>query len=152
MAASIFELVNLIAIAGWLLLAAFPRRVWAERLSTWLIPGLLAGLYIGIVALRWGRGPGGFSSLEAVRQLFDDPWMLLAGWVHYLAFDLFVGCWMVRDARARGIAHLAVLPLLLLTFLFGPAGWLSYLGLRAARSGNGSAALRELPGSPRPAG
>ena len=154
MATSIFSFVNLIAIAGWLSLAAFPRRVWAERLSTWIIPALLAGLYVGIVALRWGRGPGGFSSLEAVHQLFDDPWMLLAGWVHYLAFDLFVGSWVVRDARGNCIAHGAVLPLLLLTFLFGPAGWLGYLGLRAALSGRrtGASSPESVPGTPRPAG
>jgi ABA DEFICIENT 4-like len=132
MADSIFSLVNLLAIAGWLSLAVLPRRIWAERLSTWAIPGLLAGLYVAIVAVRWGQSPGGFSSLAAVRQLFDDRWMLLAGWVHYLAFDLLVGCWIVRDARARGIAHPVLLPLLLLTFLFGPAGWVSYLGVRAA--------------------
>jgi hypothetical protein len=132
MAAQIFSVVNLIALAGWLSLAVFPRRRWAERVATWLIPGVLAALYVAIVAATWGRGPGGFSSLRAVSQLFENPWMLLAGWIHYLAFDLFVGAWVSRDARAHGIAHGWVLPLLLLTFLFGPAGWLSYLGVRAA--------------------
>jgi hypothetical protein len=133
MAAQIFSIVNLIAMAGWLLLAVFPRRRWAEQLGTWLIPGLLAGAYVAIVAATWGRSPGGFSSLEAVSQLFDNPWMLLAGWIHYLAFDLFVGSWIARDAREHGIAHGWVLPLLLLTFMFGPAGWLAYLGVRTAR-------------------
>jgi hypothetical protein len=133
MAAHIFSVVNLVAMAGWLSLAVFPRRRWAEQLGTWIIPALLAGAYVSIVAAAWGRSPGGFSSLEAVSQLFDDPWMLLAGWIHYLAFDLFVGSWIVRDARAHGLAHGWVLPLLLLTFLFGPAGWLAYLVVRAAR-------------------
>lgn len=126
MAAQIFSFVNLVALAGWLALAVFPRRRWAERLAAWIIPGLLAGAYVAIVAASWGRSPGGFSSLAAVSQLFDNPWMLLAGWIHYLAFDLFVGSWIVRDARRRGIAHGWVLPLLLLTFLFGPAGLLGY--------------------------
>jgi hypothetical protein len=130
MAPHVFSAVNLVAMAGWFSLAVFPRRRWAERLATWLIPGLLAAAYVAIVAVRWGQSPGGFSSLGAVSQLFDDPWMLLAGWIHYLAFDLFVGSWIARDARARGIAHGWVLPLLLLTFMFGPAGWLAYLGAR----------------------
>jgi len=133
MAAQIFSIVNLIAMAGWLSLAVFPRRRWAEQLGTWVVPGLLAGAYVAIVAASWGSSPGGFSSLEAVSQLFDNPWMLLAGWIHYLAFDLFVGSWIVRDAREHGVAHGWVLPLLLLTFLFGPAGWLAYLGVRTAR-------------------
>ena len=59
------------------------------------------------------------------------PWLLLAGWIHYLAFDLFVGSWEVRDAQERGIPHLAVVPCLLLTFMFGPAGWFLYNLVRA---------------------
>jgi hypothetical protein len=133
MANQIFSVVNLVALVGWVLLAVFPRRRWpAEWVSGWLIPGVLASVYVVIVAAVWGRSPGGFSTLGAVSELFTNPWMLLAGWVHYLAFDLFVGSWIVRDSRERGIAHPWVLPVLLLTFMFGPAGWLSYLGLRAA--------------------
>jgi hypothetical protein len=62
--------------------------------------------------------------------LFQNRAMLLAGWVHYLAFDLFVGSWEVRDAQRIGIAHYLVVPCLVLTFLFGPAGWLLYLLIR----------------------
>jgi hypothetical protein len=54
--------------------------------------------------------------------------------VHYLAFDLFVGGWEVRDAQERGIRHLLVVPALVLTFLFGPAGWLLYVATRALAS------------------
>ena len=60
--------------------------------------------------------------------------MLLAGWIHYLAFDLLVGTWEARDSRERGIPHLLLVPCLILTFLFGPAGWLLYLGMRSVRS------------------
>ena len=56
--------------------------------------------------------------------------VLLAGWVHYLAFDLLVGAWIVRTARAEGIPHWAVMPCLILTFLFGPAGLLAFAILR----------------------
>lgn len=59
-------------------------------------------------------------------------WLLLAGWVHYLAFDLFIGSWEVRDAQRHGLSHLLVVPCLALTFLFGPVGLLLYLGLRGA--------------------
>ncbi|HEU6452531.1 MAG TPA: ABA4-like family protein, partial [Gemmatimonadaceae bacterium] len=62
---------------------------------------------------------------------FENPWALLAGWVHYLAFDLFVGGWEVRDAQRRGIPHLLVVPALVLTFLFGPGGLLLYLAIRS---------------------
>jgi hypothetical protein len=68
-----------------------------------------------------------------VAALFENHWLLLAGWVHYLAFDLFIGSWEVRDAAKNGIAHWMVIPCLVLTFLFGPIGLLLYFLLRVAR-------------------
>ena len=94
------------------------------------VPAILAAVYVAIIATKWAGSSGGFSSLSAVAMLFSNPWLLLAGWTHYLAFDLFIGSWEVRDARDRGLPHLLVLPCLALTFLFGPAGWLLYLTMR----------------------
>jgi hypothetical protein len=128
----IFQIVNLIALASWLALAALPRREWVtDFIVGRAVPVLLALLYTAVVAANWGGSEGGFSSLPAVATLFGNPWLLLAGWIHYLAFDLFVGSWEVRDARERGISHVLVLPCLALTFLFGPAGWMLYLMLRS---------------------
>jgi hypothetical protein len=130
----LFGVVNFVALAGWLLLAVLPGRPWTTSLvSAVVVPALLAVVYTAIVAVRWGGADGGFGSLEAVSRLFADPWVLLAGWVHYLAFDLFVGSWEVRDARSHGIPHWLVLPCLFFTFMFGPAGWLLYMGTRAVR-------------------
>ena len=56
---------------------------------------------------------------------------LTAGWIHYLAFDLFVGTWIAQRAARLGLPHLATIPLLALTFLFGPAGLLAFFALRA---------------------
>ena len=140
----IFSVANAIAMLGWVLLAVLPRRRWpAELVSGWLIPGVLAGAYVLIIAVSFRGSSGGFSSLEAVAQLFSNPWLLLAGWLHYLAFDLFVGGWIVRDSRARGIGHAWIVPVLLLTFLFGPAGWLAYLALRARAPGRLGALAKE---------
>ena len=71
-----------------------------------------------------------FSSLDGVASLFANRWLLLAGWTHYLAFDLLVGVWEVHDSRDRRIPHLLVIPCLALTFMFGPAGWLLYQLIR----------------------
>lgn len=73
---------------------------------------------------------GSFSSLEGVMTFFQDPWLATAGWIHYLAFDLFVGAWELRDAQRRGINHLLVVPCLVITFLAGPAGLLLYFIVR----------------------
>jgi len=133
MANLFFSVANLIALVGWVLLAAFPRRPWTELVTARVVPALFAIAYVAILAAIWGRAPGGFSSLAAVGRLFENPWLRLAGWLHYLAFDLLVGGWIVRDAGERGIRHVWILPLLFLTFMFGPAGWLAYCGLAAGR-------------------
>jgi Domain of unknown function (DUF4281) len=141
----IFSIVNPLALLGWVLLAVLPRRRWAaDVVCGWVLPALLGGVYVAIIATAWWGSAGGFSSLPEVAQLFSNPWLLLAGWVHYLAFDLFVGSWIVRDARGRGIPHLLLLPSLALTFLFGPAGWLSYLLLRALLRARSSTAPDRL--------
>jgi hypothetical protein len=137
----LFSLVNLIALLSWLLLVLLPSRRWVADLAAGLaIPALLAAVYAAILAANWRGSSGGFSSLSDVSVLFSNPWLLLAGWTHYLAFDLFVGSWEVRDARERLVPYLLLLPCLILTFLFGPAGWLLYLALRSVhRSSPGTA-------------
>jgi hypothetical protein len=127
----LFSLVNMVALGAWLLLALGPRRHKVPQMVSGVaVPALLATVYVAIIVTQWGGSEGGFSSLQDVATLFSNPWLLLAGWTHYLAFDLLVGAWEVRDASDRGIPHVLVLPCLALTFLFGPAGWLLYLVLR----------------------
>jgi hypothetical protein len=131
----LFSLLNLIALMGWLMLALLPGKRWvADAVTGYWIPALLAVTYIVIIAVNWSSSSGGFSSLPDVAQLFSNPWLLLAGWTHYLAFDLFIGSWEMREGRQRGIPHLLMLPCLALTFLFGPAGWLLFVGIRARYS------------------
>lgn len=129
---SLFQIANPLALLGWLALvfAPFWPR-WSERVAGLVIPLILAVGYAALVLVYWTRAPGGFGSLPDVMALFTAPGVALAGWVHYLAFDLLIGAWMNRSARTEGIPHLFVLPCLLLTFLFGPAGFLAFTALRA---------------------
>lgn len=131
---SVFSIANTTALASWVLLAVRPRAAWVQRLTGTLVPLGFAVAYAAIIALRFGRGEGGFGSLAEVAALFRDPWTLLAGWIHYLAFDLLTGVWETRDAAARDIPHWMVVPCLFLTFMFGPAGWLLYRGVRFLRT------------------
>ena len=123
--------------AAWLPLVFLPRVRWTATVVPVVMPLLLAVVYVVLVAATLPRSDGGFSSLAGVRALFDNPWVLLAGWTHYLAFDLFIGGWEVRDAQRRGIPHLLVVPALVLTFLLGPAGLLLYLAIRWFTRGAG---------------
>lgn len=130
----VFSIANAVALLAWVMLAVLPGRPWVTKMiTTKLVPSLFAVLYTVIAVSLFGRAPGGFSTLAGVGTLFSNPWLLLAGWVHYLAFDLLVGSWELEDAAGRGIAHWIVVPCLLLTFLFGPAGWLLYQIVRSIR-------------------
>ena len=129
-AEQLFSILNLITIVAWVAMIFLPRVRWTSTVVPVALPLLLALVYIVLVASTVPWSEGGFSSLAAVKTLFDNPWALLAGWAHYLAFDLFIGGWEVRDAQRHGIPHLLVVPALVLTFLFGPAGWLLYMGIR----------------------
>jgi len=134
----LFSILNLMTVAAWLPLVFLPRVRWTATLLPVVMPLLLAVIYVVLVAATLARSEGGFSSLAGVRALFDNPWALLAGWTHYLAFDLFIGGWEVRDAQRRGIRHLLIVPALVLTFLLGPAGLLLYLATRWFAGGKGA--------------
>jgi hypothetical protein len=127
----LFSTLNLVTMATWLPLLFLPRARWATNVVPVAMPFLLGIVYVVLVTAALPHSDGGFSSLSAVRTLFENPWALLAGWVHYRAFDLFVGGWELRDAQRRGIPHLLVVPALVLTFLFGPGGLLLYMAIRS---------------------
>ena len=102
-AEQLFSLCGLLALPGWILLLAIPRNARAILIAGTVIPAALSCIYLILLVFHAADARGGFSSLAAVAELFSNPWLLLAGWVHYLAFDLFVGAWEVRTARAEGI-------------------------------------------------
>ena len=129
----IFQLANPLALIGWLSLLASPVfPVASQRIAALAVPLLLSIAYAGLVLAFWSGAEGGFSTLADVMKLFTDPHVALAGWLHYLAFDLFVGAWAVRTAQAESIRFAFVIPCLALIFLFGPAGFLLFNLLRAS--------------------
>ena len=117
----VFSMASTLALVGWLLLVFLPVA----------LPVVFAAAYVVILVLEGVESSGDFQSLAGVAALFSNPWLLLAGWIHYLAFDMLVGTWEVRDAASRGIPHWMVVPCLMLTFLLGPAGWLLYQAVRS---------------------
>jgi hypothetical protein len=127
-----FSLAGMVVLPCWLLLAIVPRWRWTQRLATFVAPLLIAALYVTLLFGHPMPKGGGFNSLAQVAVLFSSPYALLAGWIHYLAFDLFTGAWEAHDAARLGISRWIMLPCLLLTFLFGPAGLALYLLLKLA--------------------
>ncbi len=131
----VFRLANALAACGWLALALSPGQVrWAPSarfVAGRVLPVVFAIVYVPLIVAYW-TADGGFDSLGAVQKLFAVPGLLTAGWLHYLAFDLFVGSWIAQRAADLGVPHFVVLGLLVLCFLFGPAGLLAYALLRTS--------------------
>jgi hypothetical protein len=127
---TLFALANPLPLPAWLLLAFAPRWKYTLPVVRLALVPLLALAYATIVATSFGGSDGDFNSLQGVQRLFANPYNLLAGWIHYLAFDLFVGAWIVEDALARQVPWWVRVVPLPLTLMFGPAGLLLYLALR----------------------
>lgn len=139
-----FVSVNAIALVWWLAIIFLPR--WPALLSGgfYLGVGLLCAIYAGalggvLIGLLPGGGEGGgFGSIEEVRAIFASDAGVVIGWTHYLAFDLFAGLWIARDADDKQVSRLWQAPVLIVTLLAGPVGfgaWLLLREKRARRSG-----------------
>ncbi len=137
----VFSAVNVLALIAWIALIALPR--WPALLSalTYLGVGLLCLVYtIAMIGILSGLIPndGGeaanFATIEGVRAIFDNDAGVTIGWTHYLAFDLFVGIWIARDADAKFFSRWVQAPILLATFLAGPIGLLVWLLVREPRA------------------
>jgi hypothetical protein len=140
---TLFIVAQLIAFAGWVPLFALPwvgRRpalLWARGAAA-----LLCLLYLAFFLPSLGAIPRdeGYT-LAAVAGAFETRELLLAGWIHYLVLDLWVGSWEAEHAPSAGVPHAALLACLFATMMIGPLGLLLYLGVAA------SARRRAAPGA-----
>jgi hypothetical protein len=140
---TVFGVANVLALVMWAALILLPR--WPALLSAALFLGVgllctvytlgLAGILTGFLDPVGGSGAGlDFGSIDGVRAIFASDGGATIGWIHYLAFDLFVGIWIARDADAKGFSRLVQAPILLATFLAGPFGLLIWLAIRERRA------------------
>ena len=131
----IVEWGNLFALPGWIVLIFLPRR-WPSLLQfpEMVVPLVLGFIYGGVMLALFGRVEGGFGSFVEIKALFQSDYMLAAGWIHYLAFDLFVGTWIAKRSDEIGLSRLIQAPILGLAFMFGPAGYALFVLTRWAVS------------------
>ena len=128
---TLFLVVNSTALFAWIYLVAAAR--WTPRVFRvvrWAVPIAFAVIYLVALLVAEPNEEAGFRSLEQVTSLFTQPWAVLAGWLHYLAFDFFVGCWILQTSIDDRIGHAWIVLPLVLTFLLGPIGLLLFLLLR----------------------
>ena len=143
---ALFTFTNVIAFAGWAMLAFLPRGPKVMALVLYMGVGLLcltyAAIIIGVHSGWWdpARLPGAPPAnildynVAGLRVLFMSDAGIVLGWTHYLAFDLFVGQWIARDADNKCFSRLIQIPVLFLTLMAGPVGLLVWLIIRERRA------------------
>ena len=139
---TLFSIAGLIAMIGWLCLLASPLiPKWADWIAGMVLPIVLSVGYVVLLVIPSSSSAGGFGTLADVMVLFSYEQAALAGWVHFLAFDLFIGAWVCRYARAEGVSFCFVAPCLPVVFLFGPAGLLAFQAIHAVRNRSNRASI-----------
>lgn len=145
---ALYAVLNYGVLPFWALLIFAPHL----KITDWLVHSIVAPIVLGLlyawlfasftiggIALPEGAS---FGSLEGVMKFFTVKEAVLAGWTHYIVFDLFIGAWEARDAQRVGLNHFVVIPCLALTLLVGPIGLLAYLMIRGL-TGRGGTSLFE---------
>ncbi len=125
----LFNIANTLILLMWLLLFAFPKWHFTQKLTQFpWVPLVLSFFYIYFLGNSGSLAEADFTTLEGITQLFTNatPSSAAGGWMHYLAFDYWVGCWVVQHSQKNQIPHWAILFPLLFTFMLGPVGLLLY--------------------------
>ena len=127
----VFSLSNNLAMLGWLMLLAVPNWKWTPKIVLGTAVTILSILYVTYIFQALSPDEmKNFGTLEGIMELFTRKTAVLVGWIHYLAFDLMVGIFIVTDSKKNRINRWIVAPTLLLTFMLGPTGLLVYLIIR----------------------
>src|SRR5712692_87370 len=131
---TIFRLSSLLVLPFWGLMILLPRWRWTTRiLRSRFVIAALAALYAALALPRLADIWPGVSrpTLDGVAALLGSPAGATIAWIHFLAFDLFVGRWIYLDSQERRVSAWLVAPVLLLTLMLGPAGFLFHLVVRS---------------------
>ena len=126
----LFTIANTAILFAWLPLLVAPKKKIAQKLIAFpYVPLVISLFYLYFLLTDGGLSEADLSSLEGILKLYHQatPEAAAAGWMHYLAFDYWVGCWVLRDTQRRELPHLLILLPLLCTFMLGPVGVLLYV-------------------------
>ncbi|KAA2218119.1 ABA4-like family protein [Maribacter flavus] len=132
----VFSLANILVLPMWVLMIFLPKwRPTRFLIDNKIIPIVLSGIYVFyILQALISNGMMDFGSLKSVMELFTIENAALAGWIHYLAFDLLIGMWMIDQNKDLNLHQVLMAPCLFLTFMFGPLGFLLFMILKVLKS------------------
>jgi hypothetical protein len=131
----VFSIASMITMPMWILMIFLSKwKVTRFLIDFKVIPLALAFIYAIYIfqAIQIG-GMMDFGSLKSVMALFTEENAVLAGWVHYLAFDLLIGMWMLDQNKELRINQLIMAPCLFLTFMLGPIGFLLFMIIKTIK-------------------
>lgn len=126
---TIFNIFNSGILLFWMLLLFFPKQSITQKVIAYpWVPLVIAFGYIYFMGMTSGTFSADFTSLNGLTKMFQNanPQGVAAGWLHYLAFDFWVGCWMLKNSQEKGVKHLWMLVPMLFTFMLGPVGIIIY--------------------------
>lgn len=126
---TIFNIFNSGILLFWMLLLFFPEQSITQKVIAYpWVPLVIAFGYIYFMGMTSGTFSADFTSLNGLTKMFQNanPQGVAAGWLHYLAFDFWVGCWMLKNSQEKGVKHLWMLVPMLFTFMLGPVGIIIY--------------------------
>ena len=126
---TIFNIFNSGILLFWMLILFFPKQSITQKVIAYpWIPLVIAFGYIYFMGMTSGTFSADFTSLNGLTKMFQNanPQGVAAGWLHYLAFDFWVGCWMLKNSQEKGVKHLWMLVPMLFTFMLGPVGIIIY--------------------------
>ena len=126
---TIFNIFNSGILFFWILLLVFPKKVFTQKIIAFpWVPLVIAIGYVYFLSTTTGTFSADFSSLYGLTEMFQnaEPRGVAAGWLHYLAFDFWVGCWMLKNSQEKRVKHVWIILPLICTFVLGPLGIILY--------------------------
>jgi hypothetical protein len=123
----VFQIVNSAALISWILIIAFPKSTVLKNVIQYGFISLLGITYVVLISSTLTEmKPDSFGTLANIKALFTDDTMVTAGWIHYLAFDLFVGLYIINQGIQLKMKRWKYTLCLPFTFMFGPTGLLIF--------------------------
>ena len=134
---TVYMWINLGVLPFWFILIVFPQSHLSRIFVTSIFPFfILSGVYIFILYKSYLIGydfDGNFSlylGLKELSRLFEDHLYIMIFWTHFIAINLFIGGWIVKDSQKFSINKVLMAVPLIVTYLIGPIGLFFYWIIR----------------------
>lgn len=130
---TLYTVANVAVLPAWLMLGIAPEHPLTRKLvrsGLYSLAYCVAYVALFVVLVASGRA-GSMARLADIQAGFQTPAFALLGWVHYIAFDLLVGVKVREEANELGKSRLFLAPILFMTLLLGPLGFLLWRIARA---------------------